>query len=85
LPVLLRGLEGEVAEILGDGAYCCAAIHARGTRPVIPPKKGARARGAPELCDRDAAVRRGREARRGEWKREAGYHRRSLAETAMMR
>ena len=28
---------------------------------------------------------RGREVGRGEWKKEAGYHRRSLAETAMMR
>ena len=28
---------------------------------------------------------RGREVGREEWKKEAGYHRRSLAETAMMR
>ena len=33
----------------------------------------------------DAAVRRGREVGRDVWKREAGYHRRSLVETAMMR
>ncbi len=32
-----------------------------------------------------ALVRRGREAGRGGWKKEAGYHRRSLAETAVMR
>jgi hypothetical protein len=89
LPRLLSQLEGEVKEVLGDGAYdfrdCYAAIHARGARSVIPPKKGARVRGAPELGDRDAAVLRGREVGREEWKKEAGYHRRSLAETAMMR
>jgi hypothetical protein len=86
---LLAGVEGEVIEVMGDGAYdfqdCYRAIHERGARSVIPPKKRARARGGPEFTDRDAAVRRGREVGRGEWKREAGYHRRSLAETAMMR
>jgi hypothetical protein len=42
-------------------------------------------RGGSEFRDRNAAVLRGREVGRDEWKREAGYHRRSLAETAMMR
>ena len=89
LPGLLAGVEGEVLEVLGDGAYdfqdCYRAVHARGARSIIPPKKRARVRGGPEFGDRDAAVRRGREAGREQWKREAGYHRRSLAETAMMR
>jgi hypothetical protein len=89
LPGLLREIEGEVAEVLGDGAYdvqdCYRAIHERSARAVIPPKKRARVRGGPEFRDRDAAVLRGREVGRDEWKREAGYHRRSLAETAMMR
>jgi hypothetical protein len=89
LPGLLSEVEGEVAEVLGDGAYdfqgCYGAIHARGARSVIPPKKRARVRGAPEFRDRDAAVLRGREVGRDGWKKEAGYHRRSLAETAMMR
>jgi hypothetical protein len=89
LPRLLSEVEGEVVEVLGDGAYdfqdCYRAIRARGARSVIPPKKRARVRGAPEFGDRDEAVRRGRQVGREEWKREAGYHRRSLAETAMMR
>jgi hypothetical protein len=89
LPRLLAEVEGEVAEVLGDGAYdvqdCYRAIHERGARSVIPPKKRARVRGGPEFRDRDAAVLRGREVGRNVWKREAGYHRRSLAETAMMR
>jgi Transposase DDE domain len=88
-PGLLREVGGEVAEVLGDGAYdsrdCLAAIHARGARAVIPPQKRARVRGSPESADRDAAVRRAREAGLDVWKREAGYHRRSLVETAMMR
>jgi hypothetical protein len=89
LPGLLRGVEGEVAEVLGDGAYdfqdCYKAIHARGARSVIPPQRRARIRNGPEFGDRNAAVLRGREVGRDGWKKEAGYHRRSLAETAMMR
>jgi hypothetical protein len=89
LPGLLRGFAGEVAEVLGDGAYdfqgCYKAIHATGARAVIPPQRRARVRGGAEFGDRNAAVARGREVGRDEWKKEAGYHRRSLAETAMMR
>jgi hypothetical protein len=89
LPGLLRGVEGEVAEVLGDGAYdfqdCYKAIRATGARSVIPPQVRARVRSGEEFRDRNAAVLRGREVGRDEWKKEAGYHRRSLAETAMMR
>ena len=57
LPRLLKDAEGEVTEVLGDGAYdfqvCHTAIRGRGARAVIPPKKGARLRGIPELRDRD--------------------------------
>lgn len=89
LPRLLDEVEGEVAEVPGDGAYdvrdCYRATHGRGARSVIPPQKRARVRGGPEFRDRDVAVLRGREVGRDTWKKEAGYHRRSLAETAMMR
>jgi Transposase DDE domain len=89
LPRLLAEVESEVAEVLGDGAYdfqgCHRAIHATGARSVIPPQERARVRGGPEFRDRNAAVLRSREVGRDEWKKEAGYHRRSLAETAMMR
>ena len=89
LPGLLGQVEGEVAELLGDGAYdfqgCYRAIHAKGARAVIPPQVRARVRVGPEFRDRNAAVLRGREVGRDGWKKEAGYHRRSLAETAMMR
>jgi hypothetical protein len=86
---LLTQVEGQVREVLGDGAYdfsaCHRAIRVRGARAVIPPKKGARVRGKPELRDRDQAVIRAREAGLEVWKKESGYHRRSLVETAMMR
>jgi hypothetical protein len=89
VPRLLKAVEGEVKEVLGDGAYdfqvCHTAIRERGARAVIPPKKGARVRGTPELRDRDEAVRRSREVGKEQWKCESGYHRRSLSETAMMR
>jgi hypothetical protein len=89
LAELLSEVEDEAAEVLGDGAYdfhdCYKAIHARGARSVIPPQKRARIRSGAEFRDRNAAVLRGREVGRDEWKKEAGYHRRSLAETAMMR
>jgi hypothetical protein len=89
LPGLLKGVEGEVKELLGDGAYdfqgCYQAIHERGARAVVPPQVRARVRDGPEFSDRNAAVLRGREVGRDEWKKEVGYHRRSLVETAMMR
>jgi hypothetical protein len=89
VPHLLKAVEGEVREVLGDGAYdfeaCHRAIYERGARSVIPPKKGARVRGAPHFRDRDEAVARSREVGKDQWKKEAGYHRRSLVETAMMR
>jgi hypothetical protein len=89
VPHLLRAVEGEVCEVLGDGAYdfevCHRAIYERGARAIIPPKKGARVRGKPHFRDRDQAVVRSSQVGKEEWKKEAGYHRRSLVETAMMR
>ena len=57
-------------------------------RPVIPPRKGAAIRPPPRRNDapptRGAAVARIAEVGRDAWKAETGYHRRSLAETAML-
>lgn len=89
LPALLKAVEGDVSEVLGDGAYdfevCHRAIYERGARAIIPPKKGARVRAKPHFRDRDEAVVRSRQVGKEEWKKESGYHRRSLVETAMMR
>ena len=92
LPGLLDAIEGEVAEVIGDGAYdcrsCYEAIYRRGAKPTIPPRKGARKSGVePALLARDKAIHRIRDQKRGRrrWKQEVGYHRRSLVETLMHR
>jgi len=91
LPELLDAISGEISEVIGDGAYdsrrCYEAIHQRGAKAVIPPRKGARISGLPSLEQRDAAIHRIRDQKRGKrrWKEEVGYHRRSLVETAMHR
>lgn len=70
LPGLLRGVEGGVAEVLGDGAYdfqdCYKAIHGAGARAVIPPRARARVRSGEEFSGRNAAVLRAREVGRDE-------------------
>lgn len=91
LPGLLDVIRGDIAEVIGDGAYdtrgCYEAIHRRGAKAVIPPRKGARKSGLPSLIARDAAIHRITDQKRGRrrWKEEVGYHRRSLIETAMHR
>lgn len=99
LPLLLAGEQAPLAQVTGDGIYdewgCYAAILARPERPrpVIPPPRVGRRRPrikqhgncrAPPL-PRDEHIRRIRRVGRARWKREVGYHRRSLAETAMFR
>lgn len=93
LPGLLTQIEASLAVVCADGAYDSfnshAAILARGATPVIPPRKGAAISPPRGMKDppptRGEAVRRITEIGRTEWKKEAGYHRRSLAETAMFR
>lgn len=88
-----------LAQVSGDGAYdtwqCYAAVAARPEQPraVFPPRARGRRRPrirqhgncrAPPL-QRDEHLRRIRRGGRAQWKREVGYHRRSLAETAVFR
>ena len=90
---LLAAVAAPIAAVCADKAYdsfdCHAAILAREARPVIPPRKGAAIRPPPRRKDvsptRGAAVARIAEVGRDAWKAETGYHRRSLAETAMLR
>ena len=90
---LLGAVDGPIAAVYADKAYDSfdshAAILARGAQPVIPPRKGAAIRPPPGRPDvpptRGAAVARIVEIGRKAWKKEAHYHRRSLAETAMGR
>jgi IS5 family transposase len=93
LPDLLEQVEEEMAQVSGDGGYdrrsCYAAIRARHARATIPPqhnaKIGQQGNTKAERLARDQNLRRIRQVGRAAWKRESGYHRRSLAETAMFR
>ena len=57
--------------------------------PIIPPQHNAKIKqhgnAAAEPLPRDEAIRGIRRQGRSGWKREIGYHRRSLGETAMYR
>lgn len=93
LPDLLAQVESELSQVTGDGGYddrqCYEVISERGARAVIPPQKGARiwrhGNRKQERHARDENVRSIRRHGRAKWKRESGYHRRSLAETTMFR
>lgn len=93
VPELLAQLPGKPQTLRGDGAYdkwlVYDALAARGIAPIIPPQKNAKIKrhgnsSAPAL-PRDIAIRAIRRLGRSEWKRQVGYHQRSLAETAMHR
>jgi IS5 family transposase len=93
LPDLLAQVAEEIAQVSGDGAYgrrrCYAAISQRRARAAIPPQHNAKiwqhGNTHAERLARDDNLRRIRQIGRAEWKRECGYHRRSLAETTMFR
>jgi IS5 family transposase len=93
LPDLLDQVEEEINQVSGDGAYdrrsCYEAIRARHARATIPPQRNAKiwqhGNTKAERLARDENLRRIRQVGRAAWKRECGYHRRSLAETTMFR
>jgi len=93
LPDLLAQVEEELKQVSGDGGYdkrqCYAAIQARQAQATIPPQRNAKiwqhGNTKAERLARDQNLRRIRQVGRAAWKRESGYHRRSLAETAMFR
>jgi hypothetical protein len=84
---LLDQVEGNIEQIDADGAYDTRAAYeaaqARGARLVVPPRENAVPweQGHP----RTQALADIAEHGRKEWKKRAGYHRRSLAENAMYR
>ena len=93
LPGLLGQVEQAICQVSADGGYdrrtCYEAIAGRGARAAIPPRRGARiwqhGNSKQERLARDENLRRIRAVGRARWKQESGYHRRSLAETAMFR
>ncbi len=90
---LLDGVEGDITQVSGDGAYdkckCYEQASQVGAKTTIPPRKDAviwqhgNCRRTPH--PRDENLRRIRQVGRKTWKRESGYHRRSLSETTMKR
>lgn len=94
LPALLALVSEPLAQCITDGAYdrtgCYEALQAKGTSAiVIPPRRDARIWQPGNRADpphpRDTNLRRIRRVGRAAWKRESGYHQRSLAETGMFR
>jgi hypothetical protein len=93
LPDLLAQVDEEIRQVSGDGAYdrrvCYDAIRDRRARAAIPPQHNAKiwqhGNTKAERLARDENLRRIRQIGRAAWKRECGYHRRSLAETTMFR
>lgn len=93
LPDLLAQVDEEIRQVSGDGAYdrrsCYEAIRTRQARATIPPQRNAKiwrhGNTQAERLARDQNLRRIRQVGRVAWKRESGYHRRSLAETTMFR
>jgi hypothetical protein len=93
LPDLLAQVPGEVGQVSADGAYdkrrCYEAIEQRGAKAVLPPRHDAKiwqhGNCAMPPHPRDENLRAIRRQGRRRWKQEAGYHRRSLAETTFFR
>ena len=94
LPDLLEQVGNAISQVSAGGDYdtrtCYTALHERGARAVIPPRRGARiwqhanTRGE-RHNSRDENLRAIRRRGRAAWKRESDYHQRSLAETQVMR
>jgi transposase len=90
---LLEQIEGQIEQVSADGAYdhahCYDEITERGAKAVIPPRQDAviwqhgNCKAPPH--PRDENLRHIRKHGRKKWKRDANYHRRSLAETTMFR
>jgi len=94
---MFKKLPKKVKRVYGDGAYdtsgCYQDLKEQKIKPIIPPQKnGVRhdLKKEPWMRDRNRALEAikglgGDEEGRKIWKKLAGYHRRSLAETAMYR
>jgi hypothetical protein len=98
VPLLLKQITDPIDSVRGDGAYdrfaCYEEAERRNFRLITPPQRKAKLSverkkkikadpGA--IKKRDEQVKKVRELGRVEWKKQADYHRRSLAETAMFR
>ena len=90
---LLEQVEQEVETFYGDGAYDQWKVREHlaenDIHQIIPPRRGSKIKqhrnSANDPLERDECVRQIRRDGREAWKAGIGYHRRSLAETAMSR
>jgi Transposase DDE domain len=93
LPEMLEEVPGAIRQVSGDGSYdqrkCYDAVNKYKARATIPPRRGARiwqhGNTQAERHVRDENLRRIRQVGKKQWKRESGYHRRSLSETMVFR
>lgn len=95
LAPLLAQIDNKLRSVNADGAYdkrkvyAVLAEQAPAAQVNIPPRSNAKiwqhGNSSEPTLKRDENLRRIREIGRKAWKRETGYHRRSLAETAMFR
>ena len=93
--VLLAQIEQDIINFAADGAYDkrkvydCLNAHSPDVNILIPPRKNARiwkhGNTQAERLKRDENLRSIRKHGRKEWKKNSGYHVRSLAETTMFR
>ena len=92
---LLGQIEQEIIKFAADGAYDKRKVydavneHSPNADILIPPRKNARiwkhGNTKSERLKRDENLRSIRKHGRKEWKKQSGYHARSLSETAMFR
>ena len=95
---MLQQIAGEIATCAGDGAYDRWSVHHllayppdqnRPIESVIPPRRNAQARKAKRryrhIEARNQRVQAIGKKGRKRWKKNSGYHRRSLAETGVFR
>ncbi len=79
----------KIDQVSGDGGYdyksCYDVIAGSEAKAVIPPRKSAIFHNNGFMDTRDDNLRRIQEIGREAWKRESGYHRRSLSETDIYR
>lgn len=91
---LLDEIKGPIKQVSGDGTYDKrkfyeACVQREVEQIAVPPQRNARiwqhGNSSKPPLPRDQNLRRIRHVGRKRWKEEVGYHRRSLAETAMFR
>lgn len=97
-PRLIEAINAPIRKVTGDGAYDAETVYQSaeqvGAIPIIPPRRGAKLQKPTSAISakipRDVAIsyinKHGAdELARSQWKKETGYHVRSLAETGMYR